>query len=174
MRFLIVLLILTSLLAGHTYWFCRLWRLVGRTPQPVRSVVRGLGGVAYALVILLLLTAGFTARRDALWQHAWLVGIVGWWVTSAFLAFVLVQMVLLIGWMCRLVSRLWTPPKSDPEALEEDVAAAGEKVEIDYGRRGFLQTSTLVLPDAQPRGISQPAYRGLGKPGELPLFRVND
>jgi predicted MPP superfamily phosphohydrolase len=144
MRFLIVLLILTSLLVAHTYWFWKLWRFAGRMRvKTLRGVAQAVSGFAYALVILLVLTAGFTARRDALWQHAGLVGTVGWWVTSAFLAFVLVQVVTLIGWIVRPVSRLWTSLGDDsPADLDDDLVA--EQSTVDLSRRGFLHTTTMV------------------------------
>jgi uncharacterized protein len=143
-RWLIVLLILAPLLLAHCYWFKKIWEVCARIKSPAfRQVARGASVSGFLFVVLFLLFDAFTARRDLLWQYSGIVGVVGLWVTSALFAFFSVQAVALAGWIWRLVSHMWSPAKTSIQS-DEAPAPAGESVTVDAGRRGFLQTATVV------------------------------
>jgi predicted MPP superfamily phosphohydrolase len=137
-RWSIVLSILAPLLLAHCYWFKKIWNFSGRLKQvALRRAARGLSVAGFLFVVLFLLLDAFTARRDILWRYAGTVGVVGLWVTGALVAFCSVQVVALAGWMWRLASRMLTPA--------ENAASNGEvSAPVDGGRRGFLQTATVV------------------------------
>jgi hypothetical protein len=141
---MVVLPILALLLLGHCYWCWKIWDWSGRIQRlELRRAARGLSLAGFLFVILFLLFDAFTARRDMLWRYAGTVGAVGLWVTSALLAFCSVQVVALAGWMWRMASRIWIPA-ADSSQSSEAIGPAEDAASIDGGRRGFLQTATVV------------------------------
>ena len=134
-RWLIVLPILGLLLLAHCYWFAKIWGWAGRIRRPgARQAARGIAVAAFLFVVLFLVFDAFTARRDVLWRYGGIVGAIGLWVTSALWGFFAVQAVTLAGWLWRVASRVWAPAEKSGE----------EPALADAGRRGFLQTATLV------------------------------
>jgi len=143
-RFLIVIPMLALFLLAQRYWFMQIWRLASRIKRPIlRRLARGAGAAAFLFVGALLLLNAFLRRRDLLWQYAGVVGIVGLWVTSAFWAYFAVQSVAIAAWVGRQAHRLWAAARSRtrPASLPEPDPAS---VPVDFGRRGFLQTATVV------------------------------
>lgn len=143
-RFLIVIPMLALFLLAQRYWFMQIWRLAGRIQRPVlRRLARGAGAAAFLFVGVLLLLNAFLRRRDLLWQYAGVVGMVGLWVTSALWAYFAVQSVAAAAWVGRQVHRLWAAARSRTRPASLPVPAPAS-VPVDFGRRGFLQTATVV------------------------------
>ena len=141
-RLLIVLPMLALFLLAQRYWFMKIWRLAGRMERPVlRRVARGVVATAFLSVGLLLLLHAFLSRRDILWRYGGIIGLVGLWVTSALWAYFAVQTVAAAGWVWGLTRRIWQPAQGHNEKAG---ASASEPALVDSGRRGFLQTATLV------------------------------
>ena len=143
-RFLIVIPMLALFLLAQRYWFMQMWRLAGRIERPVlRRLARCAGAAAFLFVAALLLVNAFLRRRELLWQYAGVVGIVGLWVTSALWAYFAVQSVAAAAWVGRQAHRLWTAARSRmrPSSSPEPAPASAP---VDFGRRGFLQTATVV------------------------------
>jgi predicted MPP superfamily phosphohydrolase len=141
-RILFVVPILALFLWSQIYWLLKIWRLAGRIGHPtLRLAARAVSTSAFLFVFLFLLFDAFLARRDILWRHAGIVGVVGLWVTSALWAFAGVQAVAAADWVWRLLSRLWRP--AQPDALDAP-ATEIEPALVDPNRREFLQTATLI------------------------------
>lgn len=143
-RLLIVLPLLALFLLPQHFWFMKIWRLAGRIERPaLRRVARGVGAGVFLFIGLLLLLDAFLPRRDILWRYAGIIGLVGLWVTSALWAYFAVQSVAVTAWVWRLVRRIWRPALRPNETAGSPVSEP-EPVLVDSGRRGFLQTATLV------------------------------
>ena len=111
-------------------------------------------GMGLAFVATVLLATFFWDRRDLVWGLPGTVGVIGLWITTAFMSWVLISLVSGISWMARRVRR---PAHRKPDRTGSAIPsprpsriwAHHENVRLD--RRRFVQGAT-VLAGAIPFG----------------------
>jgi uncharacterized protein len=148
--------LLLLFLWAQVYWFLLLWRFAGSfRSQHLRWAVRLLMGMGLAFVATVLVATFFWDRRDLVWGLPGTVGVVGLWVTTALLSWILISVVSgisLIGSHAhRLLVRKPLAGRSaavSPSQLS--ISASRGVVRLD--RRKFVQGAT-ALAGAIPFGI---------------------
>lgn len=151
MRLAVAVPLLLLFLWAQRYWFLRLWQFTRRIHSPVlRRIVRGLTIPAFGLVAAALTAAFFSGRRDVVWRFSGMMGVVGLWVTTAFLSWVVISLVSAIGVIARRARRLFVPtPDAADLAAAHSQAALQDDARLD--RRRFVQAAT-ALAGAIPFG----------------------
>ena len=151
MRLAVAVPLLLLFLWAQRYWFLRLWQFAIRINSPVlRRIVRGLTISVFGLVAAALMAAFFSARRDVVWRFSGTMGVVGLWITTAFLSWVVISFVSSIGVIGRRARRLLAPaPHSAGPAAAHSQAALQDDARLD--RRRFFQAAT-ALAGAIPFG----------------------
>jgi uncharacterized protein len=156
MRLIVAVPLLLLFLWAQQYWFFRLWRFSNRIGSRVlRQIVHGLTISGFALVAVALMAAFFSGRRDLVWRFPGMMGVVGLWITTAFVSWVMISLVsgiLLIG---RRARRLFV---SAPDAAGHAAAHAPSHLplgalqdDVRLDRRRFVQAAT-ALAGAIPFG----------------------
>jgi len=151
MRLAVAVPLLLLLLWAQRYWFLRLWRFVSRIKSPIpRRIARGLVISGFGMVGAALLTAFFSGRRDVVWRFSGTMGVIGLWITTGFLSWVVISLVSGIRLIGRRARRLFarislatgSPGQSAPSVRQDDVR---------LDRRRFIQAAT-ALAGAIPFG----------------------
>src|SRR5437879_6074720 len=155
MRLIVAVPLLLLFLWAQRYWFLRLWRFANRIESRVlRPIVHGLTVFGFGLVAAALLALFFSGRRDLVWRFSGMMGVVGLWITTAFLSWVVISLVSgirLIGRPARSLlvrapdaagSAAHSPSRLPLSTLQDDVR---------LDRRQFVQAAT-ALAGAIPFG----------------------
>src|SRR5579863_9405812 len=149
MRLAIAVPLLLLLLWAQAYWFQRLWRFTACIPLRIlRRALRALMTIGVGFVIATLLATFFWGRRDLVWGLPGTVGVIGLWVTTAFLSWVGVSLV----WVASLIVRragLWFDGAGDAPGTLPRSNASQDDVRLD--RRRFFQAAS-ALAGAIPFG----------------------
>jgi uncharacterized protein len=157
LRLAIVIPLLLLFLWAQVYWFLLLWRFSGRIQyQSPRRTLRALMGMGLAFVATVLLATFFLGRRDLVWGIPGTVGVVGLWITTAFMSWVLISLVSGISWIARRARHapVRTPDRGSPPVHSPSgppLRAQLNGVRLD--RRRFVQAAT-ALAGAIPFGVS--------------------
>jgi predicted MPP superfamily phosphohydrolase len=175
---------------AQRYWFLRLWRFANRIESRVpRWIVHGLTVFVFGVVAAALLAVFFSGRRDLVWRFSGMMGVVGLWITTAFLSWVVISLVSGIRLIGRRARSLLVraPDAASPAAGNSPnhlpLSAVQDDVRLD--RRRFVQAAT-ALAGAIPFGagaygflIGRHDYRVLqldlrvsGLPRELDGLRI--
>lgn len=155
LRFAVAVPLMLLFLWAQVYWFRLLWRFTSRfQPQILRHALRALLALGFAFVATVLVATFFVSRRDLVWGLPGTVGVVGLWITTGFMSWVLVSLVSSISWIARRVRHLpvQTPEVSSTAAhspSHPSPRARREEVRLD--RRRFVQGAT-ALAGAIPFG----------------------
>jgi predicted MPP superfamily phosphohydrolase len=141
---------------AQRYWFLRFSRFASRIESRVlRRIVHGLMVFGFGLVAAALLAVFFSGRRDLVWRFSGVVGVVGLWITTAFLSWVVISLVSGIRLIGRRARRLLVrvPGAAGPAAGNSPshlpLSALQDDVRLD--RRRFVQAAT-ALAGAIPFG----------------------
>ena len=190
MRLIVAVPMLLLFLWAQRYWFLRLWRFANRIESRVpRRIVHGLTVFGFGLVAAALLAVFFSGRRDLVWRFSGMMGVVGLWITTAFLSWVVISLVSGIRLIGRRARSLLVraPDAASPAAGNSPnhlpLSAVQDDVRLD--RRRFVQAAT-ALAGAIPFGagaygflIGRHDYRVLqldlrvsGLPRELDGLRI--
>jgi predicted MPP superfamily phosphohydrolase len=141
---------------AQVYWFRLLWRFSGRIQfQSLRRALRALMAMGLAFVATVLLATFFVGRRDLVWGLPGTVGVVGLWITTAFMSWLLISLVSGLSWIGRHADRLHvqTPERAGPAIHSPGhppLRAQPDEVRLD--RRRFVQAAT-ALAGAIPFGV---------------------
>jgi predicted MPP superfamily phosphohydrolase len=156
LRLAVAVPLLLLFLWAQVYWFRLLWRFSGRIQlQSLRRALRALMAMGLAFVATVLLATFFVGRRDLVWGLPGTVGVVGLWVTTAFMSWVLISLVSGISWFARRARRV-PVRSSDPAGpavhslSHPPLRAQPDEVRLD--RRRFVQAAT-ALAGAIPFGV---------------------
>jgi uncharacterized protein len=111
--------------------------------------------MGFGFVVTVLVATFFVSRRDLVWGLPGTVGLVGLWITTAFVSWVLISLVSGISWIVRRARRppLRTLDRSVPAVpspTHPPLRAQREDVHLD--RRRLVQAAT-TLAGAIPFGI---------------------
>jgi predicted MPP superfamily phosphohydrolase len=147
--------LLLLFLWAQRYWFLRSWRFAARLKFPLlRPILRvltisGFGSVAAALAALF-----FSDRRDLIWRFSGMMGFVGFWITTAFLSWVIISLIsgTRLAWnriRPLLVSAIGNPRPVSASSGGIPLASLAGNVSLD--RRRFIQAAT-ALAGAAPFG----------------------
>lgn len=155
LRLAVAVPLLLLFLWAQVYWFRLFWRFLGRIQsQNLRRALRALMAMGFGFVATVLVATFFVSRRDLVWGLPGTVGVVGLWITTGFMSWVLVSLVSGISWIARRVRHLavQTPEASSTAAhspSHPSPRARREEVRLD--RRRFVQGAT-ALAGALPFG----------------------
>jgi predicted MPP superfamily phosphohydrolase len=156
LRLAVAVPLLLLFLWAQVYWFRLLWRFSGRIQfQSLRRALRALMAMGLAFVATVLLATFFVGRRDLVWGLPGTVGVVGLWITTAFMSWLLISLVSGISWIGRHAERLHvqTPERAGPAVHSPShppLRAQPDEVRLD--RRRFVQAAT-ALAGAIPFGV---------------------
>ena len=143
MSFLIAIPLLLAFLWAQRYWFLRLWRSFKRVESRLlRRIALSLTLSTFGLVATALLAVMFSGRRDLIWRFAGPVGVIGFWISTAFFSWFLLLLVAGIRWTWNRV-RL---------ASQDHAAPAAQPIGIRLDRRRFVQGAT-AFAGAIPFGL---------------------
>jgi len=138
--------LLLLFLWAQVYWFRLLWRLSGRLrSQHLRWAVRALMAMGLAFVATVLLATFFWGRRDLVWGLPGTVGVIGLWITTAFVSWALISLVSGVTFIARRARRLAfrTPDRTDPAVNSPSPSPlCTDKEVIRLDRRRFVQGAT--------------------------------
>jgi len=138
--------LLLLFLWAQVYWFRLLWRLSGRLrSQHLRWAVRALMAMGLAFVATVLLATFFWGRRDLVWGLPGTVGVIGLWITTAFVSWALISLVSGVTFIARGARRLAfrTPDRTDPAVNSPSPSPlCTDKDVIRLDRRRFVQGAT--------------------------------
>jgi uncharacterized protein len=146
MRLIVAVPLLLLLLWAQCYWFQRLWRLTCSIQSTVlRAAARALMTLGFTFVATVLLATFFWGRRDLVWGLAGTVGVVGLWVTTALLSWILISLFSGIRLIGRYTHRLLAgkadvPGPSQTSQSRLSLSALPDDVRLD--RRKFVQAAT--------------------------------
>jgi uncharacterized protein len=157
LRLAVAVPLLLLFLWAQVYWFRLLWRFAGRLQsQPLRRALRVLMAMGLAFVATVLLATFFVGRRDLVWGLPGTVGVVGLWITTAFMSWLLISLVSGISWIGRRARRLHvqTPERAGPAVHSPSLPPLRARPdEVRPDRRRFVQAAT-ALAGAIPFGVS--------------------
>jgi predicted MPP superfamily phosphohydrolase len=155
MRLIVAVPLLLLFLWAQGYWFRRLWRFANRIESPIlRRIVHGLTISGFGSVAAALIAAFFSGRRDLVWRFSGMMGVVGLWITTAFVSWVLISLVSGMRLFGRHARRLFVPAPDAAEPAAHSpsrlpLSAVQDDVRLD--RRRFVQAAT-ALAGAIPFG----------------------
>jgi len=156
LRLAVAVPLLLLFLWAQVYWFRLLWRFSGRIQfQSLRRALRTLMAMGLAFVATVLLATFFVGRRDLVWGLPGTVGVVGLWITTAFMSWVLISLVSGISWIGRRARRVpvRTPDRAGPAVHSpSDPPLRAQPDEVRLDRRRFVQAAT-ALAGAIPFGV---------------------
>src|SRR2546428_9148612 len=154
MRLIVAVPLLLLFLWAQRYWFLRLWRFANRIESRVlRPIVHGLTVFGFGLVAAALLALFFSGRRDLVWRFSGMMGVVGLWITTAFLSWVVISLVSGIRLIGRRARSLLVraPDAAGPAAHSPSRLPSTLQDDVRLDRRQFVQAAT-ALAGAIPFG----------------------
>lgn len=147
--------LLLLFLWAQRYWFLRSWRFAARIKSPLfRSILRVLTISGFGFVAAALAALFFSDRRDLIWRFSGMMGFVGFWITTAFLSWVIISLISGTRLAWRRIRRLLvsTPGNASPvSASSGRTRLASSSGDVRLGRRRFIQAAT-ALAGAVPFG----------------------
>jgi predicted MPP superfamily phosphohydrolase len=155
LRLAIAVPLLLLFLWAQVYWFRRFWQFASRVQSHIlRGALRALMAMGFVFVATVLVATFFVSRRDLIWGLPGTVGVVGLWITTAFMSWVLISLISGIGWIARRARRVpaRTPDRAIPvghSPSQPPLRAHREDLRLD--RRRFVQGAT-ALAGAIPFG----------------------
>jgi predicted MPP superfamily phosphohydrolase len=156
LRLAVAVPLLLLFLWAQVYWFRLLWRFTGRIQfQSLRRALRALMAMGLAFVATVLLATFFVGRRDLVWGIPGTVGVVGLWITTAFMSWVLISLVSGIAFITRRARRVpvrSTDPAGPAVHSLSHPPAHSQPDEVRLDRRRFVQAAT-ALAGAIPFGV---------------------
>ncbi len=196
MRLVVAGPLLLLFLWAQRYWFLRSWRFAARIKSPIlRLIVRALTISGFGLVAAALAALFFSDRRDLIWRFSGMMGFVGFWITTAFLSWIIISLISGMRLAWSRVRRLLAPTSSGARAASTPATARPVSARssgpspsaggVRLDRRRFVQAAT-AFAGAAPFGvgvygflIGRHDYRVLkidlpvsGLPGELEGLRI--
>lgn len=155
MRLAVAAPLLLLFLWAQRYWFLRSWRFAARIKSPLfRSILRVLTISGFGFVAAALAALFFSDRRDLIWRFSGMMGFVGFWITTAFLSWVIISLISGTRLAWRRIRRLLvsTPGNASPvSASSGRTRSASLAGDVRLGRRRFIQAAT-ALAGAVPFG----------------------
>src|SRR2546428_1363504 len=154
MRLIVAVPMLLLFLWAQRYWFLRLWRFANRIASRVlRRIVHGLTVFGFGWVAVALLAMFFSGRRDLVWRFSGMMGVVGLWITTAFLSWVVISLVSGIRLIGRRARSLLVraPDAASPAAHSPSRLPSTLQDDVRLDRRRFVQAAT-ALAGAIPFG----------------------
>jgi uncharacterized protein len=146
MRLIVAVPLLLLFLGAQRYWFLRLWRFASRIQSAIlRRIVRALMISGFGLVAAALIAAFFSGRRDLVWRFPGMMGVVGLWITTAFVSWVVISLVYGIRLFGRRARRLFVsaPDASAPAAYSPShLPRNAQQDDVRLDRRLFVQAAT--------------------------------
>ena len=150
LRLAVAVPLLLCFLGAQQYWFLRFWRFADRIESRIaRHIVRALIVSAFGLVVVALTAAFFSGRRDLVWRFSGMMGVVGLWVTSAFVSWVIISLVSGAALLGRYARRLFLSTYEAANSPRSSRPVSEDDVRLD--RRRFVQAAT-ALAAAIPYG----------------------
>lgn len=147
--------LLLLFLWAQRYWFLRSWRFAARIKSPLfRSILRVLTISGFGFVAAALAALFFSDRRDLIWRFSGMMGFVGFWITTAFLSWVIISLISGTRLAWNRIRRLLvsTPGNASPvSASSGRTRLASSSGDVRLGRRRFIQAAT-ALAGAVPFG----------------------
>jgi predicted MPP superfamily phosphohydrolase len=151
MRLAIAVPLLLLFLWAQLYWFLRLWRFISRSSSPILHWgLRALVALSFASVAVVLIATFFWGRRDLVWGLPGTVGVIGLWVSTAFLSWVGIRLVSAVGLLEKRTRAIFNRRRNSRDY--EDQAANAAKQDVDLDRRRFVQ-GTAAIAGAVPFGV---------------------
>ncbi len=142
LRLLVMLAILVLFLVAQRYWFLQVWRLASGIRRPIpRGIVRGVSVLVFLAVALVLVLNFTIRRRDIVWRHSGIIGLVGLWVSSTFFAYLGVRAVAVAEWGWRKAVGAWAHALGRGRHVD---LPALDSNPVDPGRRKFIQAATVM------------------------------
>jgi uncharacterized protein len=147
--------LLLLFLWAQRYWFLRSWRFAARIKSPpFRSILRVLTISGFGFVAAALAALFFSDRRDLIWRFSGMMGFVGFWITTAFLSWVIISLISGTRLAWNRIRRLLVSAPDNPSPVSDSsggtpLASLAGKVRLD--RRRFIQAAT-ALAGAVPFG----------------------
>jgi uncharacterized protein len=147
--------LLLLFLWAQRYWFLRAWRFAARIKSPLlRPILRVLTISGFGFVAAALAALFFSDRRDLIWRFSGMMGFVGFWITTAFLSWVIISLIsgTRLAW-----NRIRRPLVSVPDNPTPVAASSGRpplastRGNVRFDRRRFIQAAT-ALAGAAPFG----------------------
>ena len=149
LRLAVAVPLLLLFLWAQVYWFRLLWRFAGRIQsQGLRRTLRALMAMGFGFVATVLVATFFVSRRDLVWGLPGTVGVVGLWITTAFVSWVLISLVSGIAFITRRALR---PPTRALDASAPAVYSPSlpqlrtQHDEVRLDRRQFVQAATTLV-----------------------------
>jgi uncharacterized protein len=150
LRLAVAVPLLLCFLGAQQYWFLRFWRFAnGIESRIARGIVRALIVSAFGLVVVALTAALFSGRRDLVWRFSGMMGVVGLWVTSAFVSWIIISLVSGVALLGRYARRLFISAPDAANSPRSSRPPSEDDVRLD--RRRFVQAAT-ALAAAIPYG----------------------
>ncbi len=153
MRLLIAVPLLLLFLWAQRYWFLRFWRFGTGIESPrLRRIALALTASVFGLMLIPLLAVFFSGRRDLVWRFAGLMGLVGFWITTAFFSWLVLRLIAAGRWTWRRVRSLAASPATGNASARSRWGTAGIEPAARLDRRSFVQAAS-VLAGAVPFGL---------------------
>jgi uncharacterized protein len=150
MRLTVAVPLLLLLLWAQVYWFQRVWGFIAHIRFHIlRRALRAVIAIGFGFVAIVLLATFFWDRRDLVWGLPGTVGVVGLWVTTAFLSWILVSFVSAVGFIGIRTSHRSVHSRATSGAALDSPSMTQDDVRLD--RRRFVQAAT-ALAGAIPFG----------------------
>lgn len=151
MRLAVAVPLLLLFLWAQFYWFLRLWRLTRRvTSVPIELCLRILLICGFSSVAFALTATFFWNRRDLVWGLPGTIGLIGLWVTTAFLSWLAIRVVSALAFVAQRFRTLVKGAARANDSTGEFPNAP--KNGVDRDRRRFVQGAT-TLAGAIPFGV---------------------
>ena len=158
LRLVVAVPLLLLFLWAQGYWLLRFCRFASRIKSAtLRQIVRGLAITVFALVAVALMAIFFSGRRDLVWRFSGMMGVVGLWITTAFVSWIMIGLVSGIDLAGQYARRLFATERKGAKPATADssgqspIKGAQDNVRLD--RRRFVQGAT-VLAGAAPFGAA--------------------
>src|SRR5690348_7163602 len=147
--------LLLLFLWAQRYWFLRAWRFAARIKSPLlRPILRVLTISGFGLVAAALAALFFSDRRDLIWRFSGMMGFVGFWITTAFLSWVIISLISGTRLAWNRIRRLLVSAPGNPSSVS--ASSGGTRLaplagNVRFDRRRFIQGAT-ALAGAAPFG----------------------
>jgi predicted MPP superfamily phosphohydrolase len=157
LRLVVAVPLLLLFLCAQGYWLLRFWRFASRIQSAtLRQAVRGLAITVFTLVAVALTAIFFSGRRDLIWRFSGMMGVVGLWITTAFVSWTMIGLVSGIHLAARYSRRLLAlASKGSKRAAEPSSGSPANAPhdEVRLDRRRFVQGAS-ALAGALPFGAA--------------------
>jgi len=150
--------LLLLFLWAQRYWFLRSWRFAARIRSPLlRPILRVLTISGFGFVAAALAALFFSDRRDLIWRFSGMMGFVGFWITTAFLSWIIISLISGMRLAWNRIRRFLDSAPGNPSPVSASggtpLAPLAGPLEgsVRLDRRRFIQAAT-ALAGAAPFG----------------------